>query len=155
MQSRQLGRSGLEVSAIGLGCMGMSFGYGPAKGREEMVAVPRGAVERGVTFFDTAEVYGPYTNEDLVGEALAPFRNQVVIATKFPTYFVRHPNKVAWVIHQYRAAYELAGTPFSDFTHVEDDVALRAELIRLDTDMLGECRRLFANSGNTAARAAR
>jgi glycosyltransferase involved in cell wall biosynthesis len=79
----------------------------------------------------------------------------LVIATKFPTYFVRHPNKVAWVIHQYRAAYELAGTPFSDFTHAEDDVALRAELIRLDTGMLGECRRLFAKSGNTAPRAAR
>jgi glycosyltransferase involved in cell wall biosynthesis len=79
----------------------------------------------------------------------------LVIGTKFPTYFVRHPNKVAWVIHQYRAAYELAGTAFSDFLHVEDDVALRDELVRLDTRMLRECRRLFANSGNTAARAAR
>ena len=83
MQTRELGKSGLEVSAIGLGCMGMSFGYGPAKGREEMVAVIRGAVERGVTFFDTAQVYGPFTNEELVGEALEPFRDQVVIATKF------------------------------------------------------------------------
>jgi aryl-alcohol dehydrogenase-like predicted oxidoreductase len=83
MKKRRLGRSNLEVSAIGLGCMGMSFGYGPAGEKQEMIAVIRGAVERGVTFFDTAEVYGPYTNEELVGEALAPFRKQVAIATKF------------------------------------------------------------------------
>jgi aryl-alcohol dehydrogenase-like predicted oxidoreductase len=83
MQTRQLGKSGLEVSAIGLGCMGMSFGYGPAKERAEMVAVLRGAVERGVTFFDTAQVYGPFTNEELLGEALSPLRERVVIATKF------------------------------------------------------------------------
>ena len=75
--------SGLEVSAIGLGCMGMSFGYGPPKDKQEMIALLRGAVERGVTFFDTAEVYGPFTNEELVGEGLGPFRDQVVIATKF------------------------------------------------------------------------
>jgi aryl-alcohol dehydrogenase-like predicted oxidoreductase len=83
MRKRQLGKSNLEVSAIGLGCMGMSFGYGPAKDKQEMISVIRAAVERGVTFFDTAEVYGPYTNEELVGEALAPFREQVAIATKF------------------------------------------------------------------------
>src|SRR5512139_1876670 len=83
MQKRKVGKSGLEVSAIGLGCMGMSFGYGPAKGRKEMVAVLRGAAERGVTFFDTAQVYGPFTNEELLGEALQPFRDRVVIATKF------------------------------------------------------------------------
>jgi aryl-alcohol dehydrogenase-like predicted oxidoreductase len=83
LQTRKLGESGLEVSAIGLGCMGMSFGYGPAKDREEMVALIRGAVERGVTFFDTAQVYGPFTNEELVGEALQPMRDRVVIATKF------------------------------------------------------------------------
>ena len=83
MQKRKLGNSGLEVSALGLGCMGMSFGYGPAGDKQEMIAVIRGAVERGVNFFDTAEVYGPYTNEELVGEALAPFRERVVIATKF------------------------------------------------------------------------
>ena len=83
MQKRKLGRSGLEVSAIGLGCMGMSFGYGPAGDKREMTSVIHAAVERGVTFFDTAEVYGPFTNEELVGEALAPFRNKVVIATKF------------------------------------------------------------------------
>ena len=83
MQKRKLGKSNLEVSALGLGCMGMSFGYGPAKDKQEMIAVVRAAVERGVTFFDTAEVYGPYTNEELVGEALAPCRGQVVIATKF------------------------------------------------------------------------
>ena len=83
MQKRKLGNSNLEVSALGLGCMGMSFGYGPAKDKQEMVALLRSAVERGVTFFDTAEAYGPFTNEELVGEALAPFRDQVVIATKF------------------------------------------------------------------------
>ena len=83
MQKRKLGKGNLEVSAIGLGCMGMSFGYGPAGDRQEMISVIRAAVERGVAFFDTAEVYGPLTNEELVGEALAPFREQVVIATKF------------------------------------------------------------------------
>ena len=83
MQKRKLGKSNLEVSAIGLGCMSMSSGYGPAGDKQEMIAVIRGAVERGVTFFDTAQVYGPFANEELVGEALAPFRGQVVIATKF------------------------------------------------------------------------
>jgi aryl-alcohol dehydrogenase-like predicted oxidoreductase len=83
MRKRKLGKSGLEVSALGLGCMGMSFSYGPPKDKQEMTSLLRAAVEHGVTFFDTAEVYGPFTNEELVGEALAPFRNQVVIATKF------------------------------------------------------------------------
>ena len=83
MQKRKLGNSGLEVSALGLGCMGMSFSYGPAKDKQEMISLIRAAVERGITVFDTAEVYGPFTNEELVGEALAPFRKQVVIATKF------------------------------------------------------------------------
>src|SRR5258706_8756744 len=83
MQKRKLGNSNLEVSALGLGCMGMSFAYGPAGDKNEMISVIRSAVEQGVTFFDTAEVYGPFTNEELVGEALAPFRDQVVIATKF------------------------------------------------------------------------
>jgi aryl-alcohol dehydrogenase-like predicted oxidoreductase len=83
MQKRKLGNSGLEVSAIGLGCMGMSYGYGPASEKNEMISVLQKAVERGVTFFDTAEVYGPYNNEELVGEALKTVRNQVVIATKF------------------------------------------------------------------------
>src|SRR2546425_1790755 len=83
MQKRKLGRSNLEVSAVGLGCMGMSFGYGPAADRQEMISLLRTAVERGVTFFDTAEVYGPFTNEELLGEALSPFRGRVVIATKF------------------------------------------------------------------------
>jgi aryl-alcohol dehydrogenase-like predicted oxidoreductase len=83
MQKRKLGKSGLEVSAIGLGCMGMSFSYGPPKDKQEMISLLRKAVELGVTFFDTAEVYGPFTNEELVGEALAPLRQQVVIATKF------------------------------------------------------------------------
>ncbi len=83
MKKRELGKSGLEVSAIGLGCMGMSFGYGPPKNKPEMIALLRAAVERGVTFFDTAEIYGPFTNEELVGEGLAPMRERVVIATKF------------------------------------------------------------------------
>src|SRR5438128_2213400 len=83
MQKRKLGNSKLEVSALGLGCMGMSYGYGPAADKQEMISLIRTAVERGVTLFDTAEVYGPFTNEELVGEALAPFRGQVVIATKF------------------------------------------------------------------------
>jgi aryl-alcohol dehydrogenase-like predicted oxidoreductase len=83
MQKRILGKSGLEVSALGLGCMGMSFSYGPPKDKKEMVSLLRTAVERGITFFDTAEVYGPFTNEELVGEALSPLRDQVVIATKF------------------------------------------------------------------------
>jgi len=83
MKKRKLGKSNLEVSAIGLGCMSMSFGYGPAGDKQKMISVIRGAVERGVTFFDTAQTYGPFANEELVGEALAPFRGQVVIATKF------------------------------------------------------------------------
>src|SRR5882757_474334 len=83
MKKRKLGKSNLEVSALGLGCMGMSFGYGPAGDKKEMMAVIRAAVDQGVTFFDTAEIYGPFTNEELVGEALAPFRKRVAIATKF------------------------------------------------------------------------
>jgi len=91
MKKRKLGKSNLEVSAIGLGCMGMSFGYGPAADKQEMISLIRTAVERGVTFFDTAEAYGPYTNEELVGDALAPFRGQVVIATKFGFDLDRFP----------------------------------------------------------------
>src|SRR5215813_8942989 len=83
MKKRKLGKSNLEVSAIGLGCMGLSFGFGPAVDKQQGISLIRAAVERGVTFFDTAEVYGAFTNEELVGEALAPFREQVVIATKF------------------------------------------------------------------------
>src|SRR5213080_3627887 len=83
MKKRKLGKSNLEVSALGLGCMGMSWSYGPAVNKQQGISLIRAAVERGVTFFDTAEVYGPYTNEELVGEALAPFRHQVKIATKF------------------------------------------------------------------------
>src|SRR4051812_29183359 len=83
MQKRKLGNSNLEVSALGLGCMGMSFGYGQPKDQQEMIALIRSAAERGVTFFDTAEIYGPFINEELVGEALAPLLAQVVIATKF------------------------------------------------------------------------
>src|SRR5258708_17958428 len=87
MQKRKLGKSNLEVSALGLGCMGMSVMYGPPKDRQEMISVIRAAVELGVTFFDTAEVYGPFINENLVGEALAPVRAQVVVATKFGFQF--------------------------------------------------------------------
>src|SRR6202023_2959988 len=83
MQKRKLGKSGLEVSALGLGCMGMSFSYGPPKDKQEMISLLRAAAERGITFFDTAEVYGPLLNEELVGEVIAPFRGKVVIATKF------------------------------------------------------------------------
>src|SRR5947207_13670007 len=83
MKKRKVGKTNLEVSAIGLGCMGMSFGYGPPNDKKEMIALLRAAVECGVTFFDTAEAYGPFANEELVGEALAPCRKQVVIATKF------------------------------------------------------------------------
>ena len=97
MQKRLIGtgNSSLEVSALGLGCMGMSFGYGPAPDKQEMISLIRAAVERGVTFFDTAEVYGPFTNEELVGEALAPFRGQVVIATKFGFKFGPNGKRVA------------------------------------------------------------
>src|SRR5499427_8397044 len=83
MQTRKLGKSGLEVSALGLGCMGMSFGYGPPADKQTMIGLIRHAVDRGITFFDTAEVYGPFTNEELMGEALAPVRKHVMIATKF------------------------------------------------------------------------
>jgi aryl-alcohol dehydrogenase-like predicted oxidoreductase len=83
MEKRKLGKSGMEVSALGLGCMGMSIAYGLPADKQEMIVLIRRAVERGVTFFDTAEIYGPYTNEELVGEALAPFRGKVAIATKF------------------------------------------------------------------------
>jgi aryl-alcohol dehydrogenase-like predicted oxidoreductase len=95
MQKRKLGKSNLEVSAIGLGCMGLSFGYGPAVDKQEGISLIRTAVERGVTFFDTAEAYGPFTNEELVGEALAPFRDQVVIATKFGFKFDPNTGKQA------------------------------------------------------------
>ena len=95
MQKRKLGKSNLEVSAIGLGCMGMSFGYGPPGDKQEMISVIRAAVQRGVTFFDTAEVYGPFTNEELVGEALAPFRGRVAIATKFGFKFDPETRKQA------------------------------------------------------------
>jgi len=107
MHKRKLGKSNLEVSALGLGCMGMSFGYGPAADKQEMISLIRTAVERGVTLFDTAEVYGPFTNEELVGEALAPFRGRVAIATKFgfkldPTNFKQagldsHPEHIKQV----------------------------------------------------------
>ena len=103
MQKRKLGKSNLEVSAIGLGCMGMSFGYGPPKDKQEMISVIRSAVELGVTFFDTAEVYGPFTNEELVGEALAPVREQVVIATKFGFKFDSGDRQTGWAGQPARA----------------------------------------------------
>ena len=121
MQKRKLGKSNLEVSAIGLGCMGMSFSYGPPKDKQEMISLIRKAVERGVTFFDTAEVYGPYTNEELVGEALAPFRSQVVIATKF-----------GWKIDP-NAERGLAGLD-SRLEHIKD--VAEGSLKRLKTDVI-------------------
>ena len=121
MQKRKLGKSNLEVSAIGLGCMGMSFSYGPPKDKQEMVSLIRTAVERGVTFFDTAEVYGPYTNEELVGEALAPFRGQLVIATKF-----------GWRIDP-KAERGLAGLD-SRPEHIKE--VAEASLKRLKTDVI-------------------
>ncbi|HZU42108.1 MAG TPA: aldo/keto reductase [Terriglobales bacterium] len=120
MQKRKLGKS-LEVSAIGLGCMGMSFSYGPPKDKQEMISLIRTAVERGVTFFDTAEVYGPYTNEELVGEALAPLRSQVVIATKF-----------GWKIDP-KAERGLAGLD-SRPEHIKE--VAEASLKRLKTDVI-------------------
>ena len=121
MQKRKLGKSNLEVSAIGLGCMGMSFSYGPPKDKQEMISLIRTAVERGVTFFDTAEVYGPYTNEELVGEALASFRSQVVIATKF-----------GWKIDS-KAERGLAGLD-SRPEHIKE--VAEASLKRLKTDVI-------------------
>ena len=102
MKKRKLGKGegGLEVSALGLGCMGMSFGYGPAADKQEMISLIRSAVQRGVTFFDTAEAYGPFTNEELVGEALAPLRGQVVIATKFGFKLVPRGSRRAWIVDQ-------------------------------------------------------
>src|SRR5918995_1136795 len=104
MQKRKLGDSGLEVSALGLGCMGLSFGYGPAVDKQHGISLIRSAVERGVTFFDTAEIYGPYTNEELVGEALAPFRGQVAIATKFGFKPAR-PDETHWTAFDSRPAH--------------------------------------------------
>jgi aryl-alcohol dehydrogenase-like predicted oxidoreductase len=121
MQKRKLGKSNLEVSAIGLGCMGMSFSYGPPKDKQEMISLIRAAVERDVTFFDTAEVYGPYTNEELVGEALAPFREKVVIATKF-----------GWKIDP-KAERGLAGLD-SRPEHIKE--VAEASLKRLKTDVI-------------------
>jgi aryl-alcohol dehydrogenase-like predicted oxidoreductase len=109
MKKRKLGKSNLEVSAIGLGCMGLSFGYGPAVDKQEGIALIRAAVERGVTFFDTAEAYGPFTNEELVGEALAPFRGQVVIATKFGFKFDPNTNKQAGLDSRPEHIKEVAG----------------------------------------------
>jgi aryl-alcohol dehydrogenase-like predicted oxidoreductase len=121
MQKRKLGKSGLEVSAIGLGCMGLSFGLGPAVDKQEGIALIRAAFERGVTFFDTAEVYGPFTNEELLGEAVAPFRDQVIIATKF-----------GWKIDP-KAARGLAGLD-SRPEHIKE--VAEASLKRLKTDVI-------------------
>jgi aryl-alcohol dehydrogenase-like predicted oxidoreductase len=120
MQKRKLGKSNLEVSAIGFGCMGMSFGYGPAGDKQEMISVIRAAVEHGVTFFDTAEVYGPFTNEELVGEALAPVRGKVAIATKFGFKLDPHTGKQAG----------LDSRP----AHIEE--VANASLKRLKTDVI-------------------
>ena len=113
MQKRKLGRSDLEVSAIGLGCMGMSHGYGPAADKQEMISLLRTAVDRGVTFFDTAEVYGPFENEDLVGEALSPFAGRVVIATKFGIKIdpaTKQQIALAWLLAQKPWIVPIPGT---------------------------------------------
>ena len=106
MQKRLLGKSGLEVSSIGLGCMGMSHGYGPAPDKQEMISLIHAAIDRGVNFFDTAEVYGPYVNEELVGEALAPFKGEVVIATKFGIKIVNGKQVVESKPEQIRQSVE-------------------------------------------------
>ncbi|MEO5510128.1 MAG: aldo/keto reductase [Longimicrobiales bacterium] len=118
MSKRMLGNSGLEVSAIGLGCMGMSYGYGPVQNKTEMISLLHAAVERGVTFFDTAEAYGPFTNEELLGEALAPYREQVVIATKFGFVFDDNGKQVG-----------LDSTP----SHIREVVHASLQRLRVDT----------------------
>jgi aryl-alcohol dehydrogenase-like predicted oxidoreductase len=120
MQKRKLGNSNLEVSALGLGCMGMSASYGPPKDKKEMISVLRSAVERGVTFFDTAEVYGPFTNENLVGEALAPLRDQVVIATKFG-FELHADGRPGWV------------GPNSRPTHIKEVADASLKRLRIET----------------------
>src|SRR5271156_3588219 len=125
MQKRKLGNSGLEVSALGLGCMGMSFSYGPPKDKQEMTSLLRAAVEQGITFFDTAEVYGPFLNEDLAGEALAPFRGKVVIATKFG--FDLNPNSDA------RAAKPGVPGVNSRPDHIKQAVEGSLKRLRVDT----------------------
>jgi len=121
MQKRKLGKTKLEVSALGLGCMGMSFGYGPAGDKQEMISVIRAAVERGVTFFDTAEVYGPFTNEELVGEALSPFREQAQIA-------------LAWLLAQKPWIVPIPGT--TKLHRLEENIGAAA--IELTSDDLRE-----------------
>src|SRR5215204_3174576 len=118
IQRRNLGNSGLEVSALGLGCMGMSFGLGPAADKKEMIALIRKAVEKGITFFDTAEVYGPFTNEELVGEALEPFKGQVVIATKF-----------GWKANAEGKWTDLDSRP----EHIKKDAEASLKRLRIDT----------------------
>ncbi|MGD0404205.1 MAG: aldo/keto reductase [Candidatus Acidiferrales bacterium] len=124
MQTRKLGKSNLEVSALGLGCMGMSFSYGPPKDKQEMISLLRAAVERGITFFDTAEVYGPYTNEELVGEALAPFRGKVAIATKFGFDLTPNPDPAAA-----KAAPRVNSRP----QHIKEAVEGSLKRLRLET----------------------
>jgi aryl-alcohol dehydrogenase-like predicted oxidoreductase len=124
MQKRKLGKSNLEVSALGLGCMGMSFSYGPPKDKQEMISLLRAAVERGITFFDTAEVYGPYTNEELVGEGLAPFKGQVAIATKFGFDLTPNPDPAAA-----KAAPRLNSRP----EHIKEAVEGSLKRLKVDT----------------------
>jgi aryl-alcohol dehydrogenase-like predicted oxidoreductase len=131
MKKRRLGNSNLEVSALGLGCMGMSFSYGPAADKQEMISLLRSAVERGVTFFDTAEVYGPFTNEELVGEALSPLRDEVVIATKFG--FKLHPDgSPGWLGLDSRPEHikEVAGARSSDLSSMPSIYSINTVLTR-------------------------
>ncbi|HEY2881862.1 MAG TPA: aldo/keto reductase, partial [Pirellulales bacterium] len=125
MQKRKLGKSNLEVSAMGLGCMGLSFGFGPAVDQQTGISLIRAAVDRGVTFFDTAEVYGPFTNEELVGEALAPVRDRIVIATKFG--FDISPN---------RDPHGIKGSPGLNSRPEQIQQAVEGSLKRLKTDVI-------------------
>jgi aryl-alcohol dehydrogenase-like predicted oxidoreductase len=134
MQKRKLGNSNLEVSALGLGCMGMSFSYGPAGDKQEMISVLRGAVERGVTFFDTAEVYGPFTNEELVGEALSPLRDQVVLATKFGFDIQARFSKATSDKETFDAKGERTGVPLdSRPEHIKQVADASLKRLRIDT----------------------
>src|SRR5579862_4648170 len=129
MQKRKLGKSNLEVSALGLGCMGMSYGYGPASDKQEMISVIRSAVELGVTFFDTAEAYGPFTNEELVGEALSPLRERVVIATKFGFDIQSRFGKETFDVKGERGGVPLDSRP----EHIKQVADASLKRLRIDT----------------------
>ena len=148
MQKRKLGKSNLEVSALGLGCMGLSYGYGPAVDKKEGISLIRAAVERGVTFFDTAEVYGPFTNEELVGEALAPFREQVAIATKFGWKLDPNTGKQAGLDSRPEHIKEVAE---ASLKRLKTDVIDLFYQHRVDTEVPIEARCIRGNTGLAAS----